>query len=399
MKTAVRVAALDMAGLAKAEDHGKRLDTSSQRRRVREASPLVIGGLDLRALYDEHVDGCRVNVTTKKPVLHMIVRMPPELLDGPGAGPFVGSSFERQAAMLDLARRWADGSHGGNAVFAARLDRDEAGETICDLFLAPRYAKQTKRRKGDDAEVWVSPTRFGKLLAEKHQDEIQRRHPKAKGVLTGPRHVGIALQSDWREFFERETGLKLVAKVEKGSSAPDRIEKEAHDRIRAAEAQAVAKAASVTAEAEAIRSKAVADALAASAAFAALAVEIENGTLTIGESGKPRVENLPVIRAGGAPAADAARAVAVVLDGARKDRKAAHDAWESADAARIEAEVARDEALSLMSSLRSLLGRLRAFMRRPDLPAPARAEADSIASDPLASLLAEEPAEDAGFRP
>lgn len=395
MKTAVRSASLDMAGLAKAEDHGKRLDHTSQRRRVREASPLVIGGLDLRALYDEHVAGCRVNAATKKPVLHMIVRVPPELLDGPGSGSFVGSREERQAAMLDLARNWADSSHGGHAVFAARLDRDEDGETICDLFLAPRYAKQTKRRKGDDAEVWVSPTKFGKLLAERHQDEIQRRHPEAKCVLTGPRAVGIALQSDWRDFFERETGLKLAAKVEKGSSAPDRIEKEAHDRIRAAESHAVARAAAVTAEAEATRANAVADALAASAAFAALAREIEQGTLTIGESGKPRVNNLPVIRAGGAPAADAARAVAVVLDEVRKDRKAAHDARESADAALVEAETARDEALSLVSSLRSLLGRLRAFMRRPDLPAPARAEADSIAGDPLVPFLAEKPTEEA----
>lgn len=408
MKTAVRSASLDMSGLAKAEVHGKRLDHTSQRRRIREASPLVIGGLDLRALYDEHVAGARMNAGTKKPVLHMIVRVPPELLDGPGGGPFVGVREDRQRAMLNLAVAWANESHGGDAVFAARLDRDEQGETICDLFLAPRYSKETKRRRGDDAEQWVSPTKFGKDLAIRHQDEIQRRHPQAKGILTGPRHVGIALQSDWREFFERETGLKLIAKVEKGNSAPDRIEKEAHDRIRVAEAEALRRvraarsaaqvevaeagdrAAKMVAEAEAIRAKSAAEARAIGAAFSALAVEIENGTLTMSPAGKPSVKDRAAVEVGGAGVFEAARVIAPLLDGAREDRRAAADAWAAADAARSEAE-------GLLGSLRSLLRRARNLLRRHELTGELRNEAQELLADPSAELLLEEePFEETG---
>lgn len=234
MKAAVRCQAIDMAGLAAQEKHGKREDAISQKRRIRDASPLVAGGLNLRELYDEHVTGARVNSAAKKKVLHFIVRFPPDLLDGPQVGRFGGSRIDRQKQMLRQAVRFIEETHGGDAVFAARVDRDEEGETIVDVFASPKYEKRTKRTKPDEPGVlWVSATKFGKELAEKHGDEIRRRHPKNKGKLTGPRHVGIALQSEFAEFFERENGVKLDRKVEKSDPRSDRLEKEAHDRIEA----------------------------------------------------------------------------------------------------------------------------------------------------------------------
>lgn len=233
MKGAVRCNAITMQQLAAQEKHGKREDRISQLRVVRDADPLVHRTLDLRDAYDHHMDGVKQNSGAKRPVLHFIVRFPPELLSGPAAGRFSGSKIERQKMMLAQAVRFVQDTHGGDAVFAARLDTDETGETIADVFAVPRYEKRTKRTRLDEkGVVWASSTRFGKELAEKHQDEIHRRHPKAKGKLTSPRMVGIALQSEFADWFCRTNGFRLAPKVEKEGRAPDRLEKEAYDAIQ-----------------------------------------------------------------------------------------------------------------------------------------------------------------------
>lgn len=237
MKAAVRCNALDMSELAAQEKHGKRQDMISKKRRMRDVSPIVYRTRDLRSAYDRHVEDVKMNKSAKKTVLHFIVRFPPELLDaGIEAGHFRGSKADRQKMMIRQAIQFINETHGGNAVFAARLDRDEAGETIVDVFATPVYEKRTKRTEPDKpGPRWASATKFGKELAEKHQDEIQRRHPGARGKLTSPRAVGIALQSEFADFFYRVNACKLDRKREKTSAAPDRLEKEAHDRIKARE--------------------------------------------------------------------------------------------------------------------------------------------------------------------
>lgn len=231
MKTMVRCRSLDMSALAAQEAHGKREDRTSQKRKVRDVAPIVAHGLDLRELYDAHMDGVKQNSGAKRPVLHFIVRFPPELL-ATDAKHFHGNKRERQGMMLRQAVAFINATHGGDAVFAARLDRDEAGETIADVFASPRYEKRTKRTRPDEkGATWASATKYGKELAERHQDEIQRRHPKAKGKLTAPRHVGIAINIEWRDWFEKVNRIELAKKNEKSSAAPDRLETEAFKRI------------------------------------------------------------------------------------------------------------------------------------------------------------------------
>lgn len=238
LKAAVRCKAIDMAGLTLQEKHGKREDALSKKRRIRDASPLVYKGLDLREQYDTHIDGAKINSAAKKTVLHFIIRFPPSLLDSPQVGRFTGSKQDRHKQMLQQAVKFIEENHGGDSVFAARVDRDEEGETIVDVFATPRYEKRTKKTPADKPGVsWISATKFGKELAEKHAEEIRRRHPKAKGSLTKPRHVGIALQSEFAQFFEATNGVKLAAKVEKKTSHNDRIEKESHDALEAKRAE------------------------------------------------------------------------------------------------------------------------------------------------------------------
>lgn len=237
MKASVRCVSLALGGagqptLHAQEKHGKREDGTSRQRRVRDVPPLIYKTLDLRAAYDAHMEGVQQNKGCKRPVLHFIIKMPAEVLTDRAPGPFaaLASKDERQRLMAEQAIRFIEETHGGKAVFAARVDRDEAGELVVDVFAAPRYEKRTKK----GVSLWTSPTKFGKDLAEKHQDEILRRHPEARGRLTNPRAVGIALQAEFALFFERENGAQLT-RTPKDDPRPDRLETEAFKAV--AEAQ------------------------------------------------------------------------------------------------------------------------------------------------------------------
>lgn len=242
IKAAVRCNSLTLDGhghktLRAQERHGKREDKTSQMRRVRDVKPLVFGGLDLCRLYEEHVKGVRFNSSCKRPVLHFVIKMPMQVLvDGDDApAKFRGKSQDaRKKLMGSQALKFINERHGGNAVFASRIDRDETGELIVDIFATPKYEKTTKNRGKPMTEIWASPTKYGKDLAIKHQAEIQGRHSRSKGQLTGPRHVGIALQSEFAEFFERENGMALT-RTAKDSFGEDRLETEAYKEIKDAQ--------------------------------------------------------------------------------------------------------------------------------------------------------------------
>ena len=403
MKAAVRVNALTLGGsgsksLPGMEDHGKRLDAISKHRSVSRRRPLVYQTLDLRTAYEHHVDGAKMNAAATKPVLHMIVQYPD--MSGPDApAPFrdAKTTRARQKIMLDQALRFANETHGGNAVFAGRVDRDEKGQWTVDLFLAPRYEKITKT--GKSSGEWVSATKFGKALAEKHQDYIKSRHKDAQGKLTGPRHVGIALQAEFREFFERENGIALVF-AEKDHFEPDRLEPEAFAAAKikgeaveaearaeeaarlAAEAEAARVAAEeeasvamrrkldaeaeaerlrqraeadrsaslaaneakadAEAEAQAIRRSAAAEARRRASAFEALAKEIERGTFTKDATGKIRVQNVEALKQGLPEIRPALLAAGASYD-VQQARRAVLDDRE-ADMARREADIVAREA-------------------------------------------------------
>jgi hypothetical protein len=233
MKISIRCNSLSMSGLGLQEKHGKRQDRTSKLRSIRDVDPLVIGSLNLRKQYNQHMDNVKQNAATKKPVLHFILRFPPEVLND-DVGLFEGDKRERQKMMVRQAVTFIQRTHGGDAVFAARMDLDEAGETIVDVFASPKYEKRTKRTKHDEVgPIWSSPTKYGKELAIKHTGEIKRRHPDAKhGPLTGPRMVGISLNSEFRDFFEKMNKITLDPKIEKTSNHADRLEIEAYKRVR-----------------------------------------------------------------------------------------------------------------------------------------------------------------------
>lgn len=255
MKGAVRCESVDIAGLTRAEKHGRRQDWIGKQRKIRDRTPLVVGGLDLVNCYHRHIDGAKQNKGAKKPVLHFIVRFPPEVLTDEGPSPFAKLDREgRERLMVKQAVKFVQDTHGGKAVFAARLDRDEAGETVVDVFACPKYLKESRSARREPT-LWTSATRFGEDLARKHQDHIRGRLKDAKTdkPITSPRAVGIALQEAFGQFFEKENGVKLDPRKLKDSRARDRLEIEEW-RLRQMEAEAT--------EAEIARKQAKADAAA-----------------------------------------------------------------------------------------------------------------------------------------
>ncbi len=59
MKGSVRCKAVTLAELRAQEKHGKRLDASSQNRRIRDIDPIVGGGLNISELLNKHTAGTK----------------------------------------------------------------------------------------------------------------------------------------------------------------------------------------------------------------------------------------------------------------------------------------------------------------------------------------------------
>lgn len=222
MKSMIRINALTLSGygnktLPAMEAHGKRLDGTSQKRTIRNVAPIVYNTLDLEDAFNEHVSGCRMNKALKAPVLHAIMKFPTEITP----------SEKNQNSMMKLAIRFVNENYGGDAVFAARVDRDEEGEHIVDVFFSPKYVKHTKDKKGNPVETsWISTSKHGKELCEKHREEIMNRNDKNTFTNT-PRSVGIALQSELVPFFARH-GIKIDPKKPKGTYVNDRLDTETY---------------------------------------------------------------------------------------------------------------------------------------------------------------------------
>jgi hypothetical protein len=218
MSAAIRTNSLTLSGsgdksLSGMSKHGQRKDRTSEMRRVRDVEPLVYGSLELREAYEKHVDGCRASKGLKRPVLHSLVQFPTS----------IKITEANQKKMLDLAVKFINQTHGGDAVFAARLDRDEAGQHTVDVFYSPKYKKVTKSH---GEQLWISTTKHGKELCEVHREEIENRNHAGKFV-TNPRAVGIAIQTEFRSFLLAR-GLDLPPKKEKNYGGPDRLSPEAY---------------------------------------------------------------------------------------------------------------------------------------------------------------------------
>ena len=231
----VRMKSLDASGLAAMGRHEKRLDYAGSKRAIRDVPPLVYSpygeGLDLEQSYAAHVEGTKRNKGGRALARHGFLQFPTDLPVTP----------ENEQRMLGEAVAFINATHGGRAVFRARLDRDEAGRHGVDVFFVPKYEKTTRR--GKVVEDWISLSKFGKELALERFGERQK---KAKSPESGlfepvfdkagkpvmercdsPVFQGRALQDLWTEHLRDRMGLEWVERGKaKVGRDPDRLEPE-----------------------------------------------------------------------------------------------------------------------------------------------------------------------------
>ena len=212
---AVRQQALDTAALNAAEKHGKREDKTGKRRQVRDVPPLVYGSLDLAAEQAKWAEGVVQQGKTK--ALHMLIQYPTSIkLEGK-------KTEEREQMMLDHAVRFANQYHGGDAVFAASLDRDEAGRHTVDVFALPRYDFTYKDGR---TQKRAAVSKFSKQHARARFKDLVDEGEDLKDP-EGPIVQGRALQAAWHDYMRDEMGLFWVEPAKrKAVRVPDRLEPE-----------------------------------------------------------------------------------------------------------------------------------------------------------------------------
>jgi len=268
---AARVKAGDAGYAGAMQDHEDRLDLAGTRRQIRDTPPLVYSpyaAMDAPNPFDEtakkrepdrkarierirsiieekpasrnftlmdacaaHVTGANKSKAASKELLHAFMQFPTN----------IDISEHNQRAMLSIAVDFINETYGGNAVFHARIDRDEAGQHGVDVFFAPRYEKHTKSK---GTEQWISLSKFSK---ENARTRYGKRQKTVKNKKTGefdpvldkrgePVLVwndadvfqGRALQDAWFEHLKESVGHRY--EVERGKrkkgSDPDRLSPE-----------------------------------------------------------------------------------------------------------------------------------------------------------------------------
>ena len=174
----VRHSKLDRAALIAAERHGKRNDrTSAARLRDGAESGAGLAVMrdqpngwvireDARDLRDrlkawKAETGARENPRGRS-VLHSLIGVSPEWIEE--TGDLHDPKNPRVRKLLEAAVRWAEAEIGG--VFAARIDLDERGGGVVDVFAAPVHTLKFGRGK---ERPTLSPNRSLDNLAAKHK--------------------------------------------------------------------------------------------------------------------------------------------------------------------------------------------------------------------------------------
>lgn len=190
----IRAVCLSKADLTAAERHGKRLDATSQARAISKDPPVTTTGLDLQKLYTQHVKDVFVP-KCKTIAKHIIIQFPKDLVDG-----------EDPAYMLRHARAIVETIFGDGSIFADRVDRDEKGRHIVDIFVAPKYIKTTKHT----SQVAITVSVHEEALAEKYG---RKNHPTGRGQ---------AMQDAIFAYFRDEMKLPGVQRGDpKANPGPD----------------------------------------------------------------------------------------------------------------------------------------------------------------------------------
>ncbi|MDO5759040.1 MAG: hypothetical protein Q4P24_16535 [Rhodobacterales bacterium] len=135
--------------------------------------------------------------------LHMLVGVSPEWVRE--AGDLHDPENPRNRQLLAAAKAWADTWSGGGC-YAARLDLDETGGAVVDLFIAP-LAEQ--RHKSGKAKLVVSVNKALEAVS------VARTGKKSKHYA--------ALNTDWAEYAQRSLDRRLERGRPKGETGVEHV--------------------------------------------------------------------------------------------------------------------------------------------------------------------------------
>ena len=197
----VRVGTLDATDLAAMERHGYREDASGKARSISDDKPLVHGGLDICERQKLHTAGRKQQGRSK--ALHALVQFPSDIIP---------NTERAQKVMLKTAVDFINSTYGGDAVFAARLDRDEKGTHKVDVFFMPRWDFTYKDGR-TQGRCGIGP--YTKTEAKRRYGRQDRRAQ------------GSALQDALFEHLRDKLKVPgVMPPVRKATTAKDRVEPE-----------------------------------------------------------------------------------------------------------------------------------------------------------------------------
>lgn len=214
------IKSLDRAryGLGASEDHGKRADAVSQRRVVRDATPIAWSKagpdreLELIEAFKLHKQEIGAAERGGAAIgMHIIVAVSPLWMSEGGADPF-DSANPRVQRLVAEARAWAESWCGEGSCFACRYDQDEKGSGVVDVFVAPTALQ--KRRSGKQV-CTISIASAKERLAKKH----------------GERLSGAAMQTDWHNWATARLDTRFVRGKRKEETGREHVHAEVYARV------------------------------------------------------------------------------------------------------------------------------------------------------------------------
>lgn len=251
--------------------HAKREDETSKPRIRPDASPgsslswSIDGGpkpdyaASFRALKSERGAGERKGSQLG---LHMLVGVSPAWVRE--AGDLHDPHNPRNRQLIDAAKAWADSWSDGGC-YAARLDLDETGGAVVDLFVAP-VAEQ--RHKSGKAKAVISVNKALEIVS------LNRTGKKS-------RHYA-ALNTDWAEYARANLDHRLQRGRPKAETGAEHVGPDQY-RTMMQEAQAARDAAMATERAAAAK---LAEAASAVRIAAEVGAAVISGTMVRDHAGK-----------------------------------------------------------------------------------------------------------------
>jgi hypothetical protein len=329
-----------------------------------------------------------VAAQAESPYVQIVLSASPSFFRAEGQGPGQWDDAKLKQ-WRDASMEWLRAEYGDDLAHVS-LHLDEQTPHM-HVLVIPTYQKK--------------PRKPGRQKRGETAEEFQARKAAAEAAA-GVRVIGRASNEKWgHAWSKREARQSYHAAVEplglgygrdlieEGQPSPESMPTGQWVRERAADlaqkgheverllTEAQEAKAAADRDAAKIRDDAAKSADAVAASFSALADQIRAGTVGQNERGQIVSDDISALRPGGAPLADAARAMISLTETLKSSN-------EEADRMRIQIADELRQARTLRETLSGLVDRVRAFLGRPDVSRYTKiaAEGRDMTADVMAQM-------------